>query len=307
MEGSQLVTTGILETGQSSVKRPTVLSTFWKEIKSDKLSLISLILLVIIFSFIYIAAPIINSQINVMHNNLLIANQSPEQSGTLLGTDSNGRYVAPLLVIAARNSLNLALAVTFFSFIIGVVVGLYSGFYGGKIDNWIMRLVDTWLMLPSLMFIIAMISLMGERTVALFIIMLTAFSWMGRARLVRAAALQNSNMDYIHASKTLGTKNFVIIFREMLPNLVDVVVANFVITLATSIGIETGLSLIGFGMGALTPSLGVMIQSALSPVNLQFRWWTWAPALILVVFITLCINFVGNTLQRAADPKQRLT
>jgi len=289
-----------------STKPPSMFGLFWREIKHDILAFISLILLVILLLGIYIGAPIIQSQMDVMRNDLLIRNQSPEESGSLLGTDSNGRFIAPLLVVAARNSLNVAFAVTALSFAIGVIIGILSGFYGGTIDNIVMRIVDTWTMLPAFMVMIAVISLSPVRSTALFIVIFTLFTWMARARLIRAAALQNRNMDYISASKTLGTRNIVIMIREMMPNLVDVIVANFVLTAAVNIGIETGFSVIGFGMGIEHPSLGVMISNALQPVNLQFRWWTWAPAVILVITIMLCINFVGNVLQRVADPRQRL-
>lgn len=292
---------------EASKKPANMLQLFWKELKHDKIAFSAFVLLVLILVGVYIGSPIINSQMDVMHNNLLMANRSPEQTGTLLGTDGNGRYVAPLLFVAARTSLNIGLVVTALSFVIGLGLGLISGFYGGKLDNMIMRFVDTWMMLPFLMVTIAIISILNERTMVMFIWLLTMFTWMFRARVIRAAALQQKNLDYIHASKTLGTKNSVIILRELLPNIVDVVVANFVITLAASIGLETGLSLLGFGLGIDTPSLGTMLQSALNPVDLQFRQWTWAPALILVVVIMLCINFAGNVLQRVADPKQRLT
>jgi len=288
-----------------STKPLNIFQLFWKELKHDHLAKVALFVLVVIFLGIYIGAPIIESQMDVMHNDLLIRNQSPEDSGTLLGTDSNGRFVAPLLVVSARNSLNIGLTVTAFSFVIGLIVGITAGFYGGRVDNIIMRITDTWTMLPGLMVMIAIISMAEQRTTALFIMLLTMFTWMARTRLIRAAAMQNRNLDYISASKTLGTRNSVIIVREMLPNLVDVVVANFVLTVAASIGIETGLTMLGFGLGMEHPSLGTMIASALETVNLQFRWWVWAPAAILVVTMMLCINFVGNVLQRVADPRQR--
>ena len=288
-----------------SAKPPNMFSLFWKELRHDVLGFVSLILLAVILVGIYIGAPIIQSRMDVMRNDLLRQNQSPEESSTLLGTDNVGRYVAPLLVVSARNSLNVAFGVTALSFVFGLIVGIVSGFYGGRTDNIIMRIVDTWSMIPFLMAVIAIISI-APRSTGMFIFLLTAFTWMGRTRLVRAAALQNRNLDYISASKTLGTRNIVIIIREMLPNLVDIIVANFVLTAAANIGIETGLSMLGFGMGMEYPSLGTMLQNALQPVNLQFRWWTWVPAVVLVITIMLCINFVGNVLQRVADPRQRL-
>jgi peptide/nickel transport system permease protein len=94
--------------------------------------------------------------------------------------------------------------------------------------------------------------------------------------------------------------------REIFPNLVDVAVANFVLTLAANVGIETGISLLGFGLGWDHPSLGTMIQRATNPLYLQHFWWVWVPALVLVLTLMLCVNFVGNVLQRVADPRQRL-
>ena len=309
-----------------STKPPSMFALFWKEIKNDFFAMTGFCLLIIIFLTIYIGSIVIESHMNVMAPDLELSNVSPAGYQrqtvwgvdgvtlelvdigfpTLLGTDSVGRQIAPLMIVSARNSLNIGLAVAGLSFIIGLIAGIVAGFYGGHVDNVIMRITDTWTMLPSMMVIIAMIAIAEERNLLLFITFLTMFTWMARTRLVRAAALQQCNLDYIAASKTLGTRNIVIIFREMLPNIVDVVVANFVLTVALSIGIETGLTILGFGLGIEYPSLGFMITSALVPVNLQFFWWVWAPALILVIVIMLCINFVGNALQRVADPRQRL-
>jgi peptide/nickel transport system permease protein len=167
-----------------------------------------------------------------------------------------------------------------------------------------MRISDTWAMIPFVMVVIVLLNIYG-RTVGNFILFFTIFGWVGRARVLRAAALSQRQMDYVNASKTLGTPNMTIIVREMLPNLIDVTVANFVLTIAANIGIETGLSLLGFGLGWNFPSLGVMMQNAVNPMYLQHFPWVWAPALVLVCVMMLCVNFVGNALQRVADPKQR--
>jgi len=305
---------------------------FMREVRADKVALISLILLAVIIVGIYVGAAIINATMDPMENDLRQRNQpgvitfrnldddvlrirewreargesDPGWFSGLLGTDSQGRYVAPLLIVSAARSLNIAFAVTALSFIIGLVMGLISGFYGGKTDFFIMRFTDTVMIMPTLMVLIAVITMMENRSALMFILLLTAFTWMGRTRLVRASALQNRNMDYISASKTLGTRNPTIIVREMLPNMVDIVVANFVLTAAGNIGVETGLTILGFGMGMEHPSLGALISNALEPLNMHFFRWTWIPAVILVILIMLCINFVGNALQRVADPRQRL-
>ncbi|MDR0272104.1 MAG: ABC transporter permease [Clostridiales bacterium] len=286
------------------MKPPSIFKLFLKELKHDYFALAGLILFSIILLAIFIGAPVINYFYDVMRVDPKILPVSPADSGTLLGLDSLGRNQFHLLFVAARNSLYLAFGVTFFSFLLGATVGVISGFYGGKIDSIVMRITDTWSMIPFLMVVIVLLNIFGK-TVFNFIFFLTIFTWVTRARLLRAAALAQRNLDYINASKTLGTPNLIIIIREMLPNLVDVAIANLVLTLAANIGIETGLSLLGFGLGWNYPSLGVMMQNATNPMYLQHFWWVWAPSLVLVVTMMLCVNFVGNALQRVSDPKQR--
>jgi len=291
---------------EKSKRPPSIFTLFLRELKHDYFALVSLIILAILLLAIFIGAPIINSMYDVLWVSPQMMPVSPSESGTLLGLDRLGRNQFHLLFLAARNTMYLAFGITFFSFLIGISVGVISGFYGGRVDNIIMRLTDTWSMIPFLMVTIVLLSIYG-RTVPNFIFFLTIFSWVGRARLLRAAALSQRQLDYVSASKTLGTPNIVIIVREILPNLVDVTVANFVLTLAASVGIEVGLSLLGFGLGWDFPSLGLMMQAATNPMYLQHFPWVWAPALVLMLVMMMCINFVGSALQRVADPKQRFS
>lgn len=326
-----------------SNKPPSIFKLFFRELKHDYFALVGLVLLTIILITIFIGALIIDGwqfggltirEREILAPRVLIegrhdvmrietaalrrlpispaASRELVESGalepqiTIFGFDL-GRNQYHMLFVAARNSLILAFGVTFFSFILGVIIGIISGFYGGRTDNIIMRITDTWSMIPFLMVVIVLIVIFG-RTVSNFILFFTLFTWVGRARLLRAASLQQRQLDYISASKTLGTRNFTIIVREMLPNLVDVTAADFVLTLAASIGIETGLSLLGFGLGWDFPSLGVMMQNAINPLYLaRFSdfWFAWVPPLALVIIMMLCVNFVGNALQRVSDPKQR--
>ena len=287
-------------------KPPSIFKLFLRELKHDYFALVSGIILVLLLLTIFIGAPIVNYHHDVMWvtpqpGNLPV---SPEASGTIFGLDNLGRNQFNLLFVAARNSLYISFGVTFFSFILGLSVGVVSGFFGGRTDNIMMRITDTWSMVPFLMIVIVLFIIFG-RTIPLFIFFLTIFTWTGRARLLRAASLSQRQLDYISASKTLGTRNIVIIFREMLPNLVDVAVANFVLTMSANIGIETGLSMLGYGLGWNFPSLGTMMQHSINTTFLIHFPWTWAPAMGLVLVIMLCVNFVGNALQRVADPRQR--
>ena len=287
-----------------STKPPSLFRLFLRELKHDYFALVGSILLILLLLAIFIGAIYVEATYDVMRVSPSPLPISPEASGTPLGLDALGRNQFHLLFVSARNTLYLTFAITFFSFLIGVIVGVISGFYGGRIDNMIMRITDTWAMLPVIMIVIVLLVVYG-RTPINFIIFFTLFTWVGRARLIRAATLSQRQMDYVSASKTLGTRNITIMVREILPNLVDVAVANFVLTLAANVGIETGLSLLGFGMGWDYPSLGVMMQNAVNPMFLQHFWWVWAPALVLVLLLMLCVNFIGNALQREADPRQR--
>jgi peptide/nickel transport system permease protein len=294
-------------------KIPSMWAIYWREIRADKACFAAFIIICSIMLFVLIAAPLITTEA-AARVNLSIRNQAPSwveggREGYILGTDGGGRNMYYLLVVAARNSIYIGFGVAILSIIIGIVVGLVSGYYGGQFDNIVMRIVDTWSMIPSMMFIIVMIELSratGGFTIMRFIFLLTAFGWMGRARLIRNGTLQQSNLDYVSASKTSGTPNAIIILREILPNMVPIIMPNVVMTMSGSIGIEVGLTILGFGLPIGTPSLGTIIQNATILANLQNRWWTWLPGVLLMFVMMMSINFVGQAMQRAADPKQRL-
>jgi peptide/nickel transport system permease protein len=117
--------------------------------------------------------------------------------------------------------------------------------------------------------------------------------------------LRQSAMDYVQASKTLGTPNIVIIFRGVFPNIISFVVVSLTLSFANNIGIETGLTFLGFGMPFTTPSLGTLIAQAADPSTMRSRPWQWLPAALLILVITLCINYIGQALNRAADVRRR--
>ncbi|MCL2043550.1 MAG: ABC transporter permease [Treponema sp.] len=282
---------------------PSAFRTMWREIYKDKIAFIGLILFCAIMISTFIIAAALDED-TVLDGHLANRNLAPSAQ-FILGTDEGGRGMIGMLILGARNSLLVGFTVTILSKIIGISIGLVSGFYGGHTDNAIMRVMDTWLMLPSLMCIIVFITVIPNYTVVHFVLVMTAFSWMGTARIIRAMALAQRNLDYVSASKTLGTRNIVIMLREVLPNLVPVITVNLTLSLAANIGIETGLTFLGFGLPFGTPSLGALLSHALAPYNLQFRMWQWLPAALLIFILMLCIYSVGQALSRAADVRQR--
>jgi len=291
------------------VKVPSMLTLTLREIKADKFALTAAIIIIVMLGAIIIAAPIITTEAATVVN---IRNRHQPPSwveggapGYLLGTDNGGRNMLHLLVVASRNSLIIGIGVAILSIIVGFIIGLIAGYYGGHVDNVIMRLVDTWMMIPTMMFIVAMVEIL-DRNIVNMIFLLVVFGWTGRARLIRSVTLQQRNYDYVSASKTMGTRNIVIMFREVVPNLLPVMAPDIVITVAATIGVETGLSMLGFGLPQHTPSLGTIVNNAMVLINLQQRWWMWFPAILLIFILSLCINFVGQAIQRVADPRQRM-
>lgn len=287
-----------------SSQHPSFCKLIWKEIIHDKIAFLSFILFAAILITVFIGAVFVDSSSSTKIN-LAKLNKAPSLK-FILGTDASGRDMLTQLFLGARNSFLIAFGVTVLCGIIGILAGLFSGFYGGKVDNVIMRVLDFISMLPRLMIIIVLVSILPNYNVITFILVITAFGWISDARLVRAKTLQQSSMDYVLASKTLGTKNIVIMFREVLPNIGSLIIVNLTLNLAGNMGLETGLTFLGFGLPFNTPSLGTLIGYAAVLENMQRRWWQWLPASLLIIVMMLCINFVGQAVKRAADAKQRV-
>ncbi|MCM3744673.1 ABC transporter permease [Sporosarcina luteola] len=289
---------------QEKLNNPSLLRTIWREIMHDKMALGSLILFTIIVLSAYIS-PLFVDQTALTRVNFLNV-WKPPSLDNWVGTDDGGRDVFGQLMIGTRNSLTIGVAVTLIAGLIGLTYGLLSGYYGGATDNVMMRILEFLMVLPSLMFIIVFVTIVPNYNVFTFILIMSIFAWFGKARLIRSRALQERELDYINASKTLGTPSFKIMFFEMFPNLSSLVIVNMTLTLANNIGIETGLTFLGFGLPAGTPSLGTLIAFARNPDIIKNKWWVWLPAALLILVMMLCINYIGQAVKRASDARQRL-
>lgn len=288
---------------EQNQKAPSSMRILVRELVRDKMALISLIFLAIFIVVIYGSVFIINQE-SVTHVDLL-AIQSAPNATHWLGTDTAGRDIFGQLIIGARNSFTIGFFITLFSAIIGLTLGLIAGYYGGILDNLIMRLVDFVYILPMLMMIIVVVTIIPNYSIWAFIWIMTIFLWVGKARLIRAKVLSERQADYVNASKTLGTADWKIITFQILPNLSSLIIVNFTLTLAGNIGIETGLSYLGFGLPDSTPSLGTLVSNATDPDIIQSYWWMWLPACLLILVLMLSINFIGQSIKRATDARQR--
>lgn len=284
-------------------KSPSGFSILLRELIRDKIAFGSLLFLFLIIAGVF-GTSIIMDQSEIIKVDLF-ALYEPPSATYWLGTDYGGRDIFGQLIIGTRNSLAIGFLVTLLTGIIGILVGLISGYYGGTVDNVFMRFVDFFMVLPILMIVIAFVTAVPGYSIVSFSLIMTAFLWMGIARLIRSKALQEKELDYVKASKTLGTSDFKIMFFQVLPNLSSIIIVTMTLNLAGNIGIESGLSFLGFGFPESTPSLGTLISYARNPQTLELRWWIWLPASILIFILMLCINNVGQALKRATDARQR--
>lgn len=230
---------------------------------------------------------------------------NPPSPENWLGTDYGGRDIFSLLIVGTRNSFSIAFLITSLSAVIGITLGMLAGYFRGFIDFTVMRIADFVASLPALMFFIVLVSLIPKFSIIYFTIIISLFSWIGKSRVIRAKALAECELDYISASKTLGTPHWKILLVQLLPNLSSIIIVSFTLNLAGNIGIESTLSFIGFGLPESTPSLGTLISYARNPEIIQSKWWVWLPASLMIFMMMLSINFIGQALKRSTDSRQR--
>ena len=281
-----------------------------REFMRDKLALFSLVVLLGIFVFLYIAPLFMDltsaTKVSIFDRFTAPGVTTKDGVSYLLGTDEGGRDVLAQLIIGGRNSVTIAVCVTFLTEVIGIALGLIAGYYGGKVDNFMMRIVDFISILPRLVMIIALVTIVRRFDVTSLVLIMSALGWPGTTRLFRTRLLSEASKDYVSASKTMGTYDWKIMLFELLPNVSSLIITDLTLSLAGNIGLETGLSFLGFGLPSGTPSLGTLVGYAKTADIIENKQWVWLPAAIFILVMMLCINYVGQALQRSADSKQRI-
>ena len=278
--------------------RHTILHRFLK----NKLAMIGFILLTL-FVLAAIFAPILTSYARDSIDLMNI--ESHPTLKHLLGTDELGRDGFTRLLYGGRVSLGVALSATVLQLLIGVSLGCISGFYGKWIDNVIMRIVDTVMCFPFFVIAITIAALIGP-SIWNIILIIGLLQWTGVARIVRAEILSLKQSEFIEAARAMGFNNFEIITKHLLPNISSPVIVNATLSVAQGILMEAGLSFLGLGVKQPEPSWGNILSAAQSMRVLQSEWWLWIPAGLLVFLSVLSINFVGDGLRDALDPKMKI-
>jgi len=218
----------------------------------------------------------------------------------LLGTDHLGRDIVSRLIYGARISIVVSVSAVAFSAFLGTIIGLFSGFYGGKIDSVFMRLADVQLAFPFILLAIAIIAVLGPNLQNIIIVM-GITGWVIYARVVRAEVLSLREKEYVMAVRALGGSNGRIIFNHLLPNVVPPVIVIITLEMARMIIMEAALSFLGLGIQPPTPTWGGMLADG--RVYLITSWWLATFPGLVIMLVVLGINLLGNWLRDMLDPR----
>jgi peptide/nickel transport system permease protein len=228
--------------------------------------------------------------------------QAAALPGRPLGTDLLGRDVLSRLVWGARVSLLIALAATAAGAALGSLIGLVSGYYRGRVDRVVTKLIDIQLAFPFVLLAIAVIAVAGP-SIPVLIVVLSIGSWVGHARIVRALVLSLRERDFVTAALALGAGTPRILFRHLVPEILSVIVVLATFDVGRIIILESTLSFLGLGVQPPTPSWGSDLRDAAAYV--RQAWWTATFPGLAIMVVVLGINLMGDALRDALDPRTR--
>lgn len=229
-------------------------------------------------------------------------NPSPPSRDNWLGTDDRGRDLLAQLLYGFRVSVLFGLALMAIGVLLGVVAGAIQGFFGGKTDLLLQRLSEIWGSMPEL-YLLIIFSAVFAPSVALLLILLSLFGWLGLADYVRAEFLRNRQLDYVKSARALGVPNWQIMWRHILPNSLTPVVTFLPFRMSAAILTLTSLDFLGLGVPPGTPSLGELLSQGKNNID---AWWISLATFGVLVITLLLLTFMGDALRDALDPRKQL-
>lgn len=229
-----------------------------------------------------------------------LPNPSPPTRENWLGTDDRGRDLLAQLIYGFRVSVLFALALTVTGVSLGLLAGALQGFFGGKTDLAFQRFIEIWGAMPEL-YLLIIFSAIFAPSLALLLVLLSLFGWMGLSDYVRAEFLRNRQLDYVRAARALGVGNWQIIVRHILPNSLTPVVTFLPFRMSGAILALTSLDFLGLGVPPGTPSLGELLSQGKNNID---AWWISMSTFAVLVITLLLLTFMGDALRDALDPRK---
>lgn len=271
----------------------------WRRLKENKLAMIGLTF-VILITIIAIIGPLL-SKYNYYSQDLDMANQPPS-AAHWFGTDKFGRDIFVRILYGARISLAVGYAASILNIVIGILYGGIAGYFGGKIDNFMMRIVDILYSIPMMIYVILLMVIFGAGLKSIIIALSIAY-WLTMARIVRGQIMSLKQQEFVLAAKTLGASSMRILLRHLIPNCMGPIIVTLTLSVPEAIFTESFLSFIGLGVSAPQASWGTLASEALEGFQL-YPTQLFFPALAICLTI-LAFNLLGDGLRDALDPKMR--
>ncbi|MEG0385515.1 MAG: ABC transporter permease [Solibacillus sp.] len=220
----------------------------------------------------------------------------------ILGTDNLGRDILSRIIYGSRVSLLVGISAVVLAGIIGLIVGLVAGFYGGIVDMILMRLVDSFLAIPNILFALVFLAVFGP-SVPTLIIVIGVTNWVSYARIVRSEALSIKEREFVKAARSIGVRNPLIIIRHLLPNVISSFIVISTLSVASTIILEASLSFLGLGIQSPTVSWGGILSDGRD--YLATSWWLATLPGLAITITVLGIIFLGDWLRDILDPRSQ--
>ena len=285
------------------LRRRRALSGFWRVFRQSRMGMVGLVLLSA-FILLALAAPLLVSPEDLSVSDPPGEPFQPPSLQFPLGTDDFGRSVLDLVIYGSRISLAVGFAATVMTMTVGASVGIIGGYYGGKTDTVMNALTNWFLVIPWIPLAIVLASILGQ---SLFntILVIGITSWAGTARLVRADTLSVKERPYVERARALGSSNWHLVSRHILPNVMPVIFANTVLTVALAILAETTLSLLGLGDPSSISWGGIIFDAFDAGALSAGLWWWLIPPGVCICLVTLGFTMCGYALDEVLNPKIR--
>lgn len=296
-----------MTTAELSAAAPAVIelrpsTSAWKTFRRHRLALISAAILLLFCFVALFADTLMPYDPNVTNTAYAVGKPQPPTAEYVLGTDAYGRDYLSRTIASIRVSLVVGLTAVAFQLVIGVTFGALAGYFGGRLDNVLMRITDAFLAVPGFMLLLMVTGILGGTLPAL-VFAIGALNWMTVARLVRAEVLSLKEREFVTAANCLGASHGRILTVYMLPNLLSSIIVAATLSVPNAILTESALSFLGLGVPPPHASLGNMLSEAQQWV--RSAWWIWVVPGATISLIVLSFNFVGDGLRDALDPRMR--
>jgi peptide/nickel transport system permease protein len=317
METSAEPTHKIPQISADEIESPplSVAQLTWRRFRRHKMAIFGLVTLLLLLLYSYGGMLFVSEKYANFNNTKLRLNYPSSEH--LFGTDTTGRDILARTIYGGQISILIGLTAVIVETLVGIMIGSMAGYFGGLLDSILMRLTEAMLTIPQIFLLLVMAKFFGNRipdahilgrefsgSVVVIVLIIGLTSWPYLARIVRAEFLSIKENEFILAARATGTPTWQIIFRHILPNSIAPIVVSATLGVANAITLEAYISFLGLGVRPPTATWGNMLEKAYSYID-QGAYWLWLFPGLLILLIVLAINFLGDGLRDALDPRSR--